>query len=482
MDVNLLKLSVMTIQEILFKGSQNDIIEELKKRNSTAPDIKKYLKQLNIDDHDINDATLRPDKIVKVTDASGDVTGTRPEKVARIALSLQKLIVNRAAAFAFGNAPDITTETTDENEQKVYKACLKILTDNKSVSHNKNMAKSCMKFTESAELWFPRPGKHNNYGFDSEFKIKVRIFSADKGDSLYPLFDEYGDMIAFSREFKAKENGKEIEYFETYTSDYILKWKKENAEWTEVFGKDGKRVQNMLGKIPVVYISQPEAEWSDVQNLINELELLLSRFSDTVAYHGSPKIFVTGDILGFAKKGEEGAIISGGKDATANYLAWPYAPDAVKLEKETLLNLIFTITQTPDISFDSLKGIGQIAYNTLKLMFLDAHLKVEDKKEIYIEMLQRRMNILKAFVGKLDNKLSAASSNLDLSVDIVPYMPGDLASDIQNLTNATAGKAILSQKTAVAKSGLVKDAEKEYKLIQEEDSASNIQDIFNPTK
>mgnify|MGYP007057868075 FL=1 len=82
---------------------------------------------------------------------------------------------------------------------------------------------------------------------------------------------------------------------------------------------------------------QPAVEWEDVQNLIDRLEKLLSNFADTNDYHASPKIFTTGTILGWAKKGESGAVIEGEEGATAQYLSWAQAPESVKLEIETLL-------------------------------------------------------------------------------------------------------------------------------------------------
>jgi hypothetical protein len=110
---------------------------------------------------------------------------------------------------------------------------------------------------------------------------------------------------------------------------------------------------------------------------------LLSNFADTNDYHASPKIFVQGKVIGFTRKGEAGAIIEGENGATAQYLAWQNAPESVKLEIETLLRMIYTITQTPDISFDTVKGIGAISGVALQLLFMDAHLKVQDKSEVF---------------------------------------------------------------------------------------------------
>ncbi len=76
---------------------------------------------------------------------------------------------------------------------------------------------------------------------------------------------------------------------------------------------------------------------------------------------------------------------------------WAQAPESVKLEIETLLRMIYTITQTPDIAFDSVKGIGAVSGVALKLLFMDAHLKVQDKCEVFDDYLQRRLSVIQAF-------------------------------------------------------------------------------------
>ena len=90
--------------------------------------------------------------------------------------------------------------------------------------------------------------------------------------------------------------------------------------------------------------------------------------------------------------------------AEAQYLSWANAPESVKLEIDTLLRMIYTITQTPDISFDTVKGLGAISGVALQLLFMDAHLKVQDKNEIFSEYLQRRVNVLKAYMAEAERK------------------------------------------------------------------------------
>lgn len=39
------------------------------------------------------------------------------------------------------------------------------------------------------------------------------------GDDLYPLFDEYGDMIAMSVGYQRKKGRKTVKFFDAYTAN-----------------------------------------------------------------------------------------------------------------------------------------------------------------------------------------------------------------------------------------------------------------------
>jgi SPP1 family phage portal protein len=236
---------------------------------------------------------------------------------------------------------------------------------------------------------------------------------------------------------------------------------------------EGYPKANPIGKIPVVYASQPQTEWEDVQPLIDRLEKLLSNFADTNDYHASPKIFVEGTVKGFCRKGEAGGIIEGEDGAKASYLSWSSAPESVKLEIDTLLRMIYTITQTPDISFDTVKGIGAVSGVALKLLFMDAHLKVQDKTEIFDEYLQRRANIVKAYIGVADVTKKEAADALMVKPKITPYIIEDDASKIAVLTAANGGKAVASQATTVKRLGWTDDPDAELEAIQAEEDRAN---------
>jgi len=487
----------MDIKELLSKEDldHSKAIDELKsKRNTTNPETSTFKKELDPLQHDVYDTIKRPNKKVKIDPDDPDYhtnernvmnvtggetpTGWRYEPVARVALAIQKLIVNRAVSFVFGNAVTLDSSAEGDGQKSVLKALKRVMYDIKEKSFNRKVARNLFSCTEVAEYWYPVEVNNSVYGFSSKFKLRSAIFSPLLGDALYPYFDETGDMVAFSREFSVTTNNKAKVYFETYTDEKHYMWEVGTAghELSEGYPKDLS-----LGRIPIVFGCQPQVEWADVQNLIDRLEKLLSNFADTNDYHASPKIFIEGELKGFAKKGESGAILQGAAGTKASYLSWNNAPEAVKLEINTLLQMIYTITQTPDISFDAVKGLGSISGVALKLLFMDAHLKVADHQEVFDEYLQRRINIIKAFIGKFNTKLATEADNLMVEPIITPYMIIDELAEIKIWTEANGGGAVISNKGAFNKANLTNDTEADFIQYEAEQKAKNMFSLSEPT-
>ena len=309
--------------------------------------------------------------------------------------------------------------------------------------------------------------------------MRVSVFSAENGDTLYPFFDDNKDMVAFSREYSVKKADKVTTYFETYTKDFIYKWETSDGNTAP---SEGYPKANPLGKIPIVYAYQPKTEWQDVQTLIERLELLLSNFADTNDYHASPKIFCQGKINGFSKKAEQGTILQGDPGSTVQYLTWSQAPESVRLEIETLLKMIYTISQTPDISFDNVKGIGAISGTALRLLFMDSHLKVQEKAEIFEMYLQRRVNIVLAFLSKMnlqDSDFTQKCKEIIITPEIQPYMIEDDTTKIANIAAAKAAN-IISPETGVSRLNWVKDVNEELYKINSDRAAESVTDLMTP--
>lgn len=484
-----MKVAALTRQE-----NPGDVIQDLKAhRYIPQPDVEAAKKALEPELHDINNPILRPDKRVKVTDdtqgesaqkvieVDGKDNGNfRYEKVARIMVALQNLIINRAVSFMFGNEPEYNSTPENDNQALVKRAFERILYDVKSRSLNRKVARSIFSFKECAELWYSvDTGKpHRTYGFETPFKLRCMVLSPANGDELYPYFDETGDMVAFSRAFSCKDyDGKATDYFETFTDEEHCLWVND-ANGYEMAEGYPKKVA--IGKIPIIFGHQDKFETEDVDKLIDRLEKLLSNFADTNDYHASPKIFTTGQINGWSKKGESGAVIEGEEGATMQYVSWQNAPESVKLEIETLLKLIYAITQTPDISFDAVKGIGAVSGIALKLLFMDAHLKVQDKREIFDDYLQRRVNVIKAYIGQFNTALENDCNDLQIEPEIVPYMLESDTDEINKWLTANGNKPLVSHKESVKLAGLSIDPDADFAQIQSESESESYFETGEP--
>ena len=167
----------MTIEEIFSKATANDVISELKScRFIPQPDVESAKKALNPKLHDVNDHILRPDKRVKVdadNDADsaqkvittdGEAVNFRTEKVVRVSLAIQKLIIKRAVSFCFGNAPEYSATPSNDNEIAIVNALHRILGDVKSNSLNRKIARAIFGFKECAEYWYTVDKAHSKYG------------------------------------------------------------------------------------------------------------------------------------------------------------------------------------------------------------------------------------------------------------------------------------------------------------------------------
>lgn len=446
-----------------FNQSPDDLMKILVQSNTRAGTIGKYVSEYNVETHEIiTDKAKYPDKEIQGSDGSGSTF----QPVNRIALAIQKMIVDKSVSFSFGRP--VTYLFTDEDQAEPVK---KIFKQNKINSLTRTVARDLYSSSHTAEIWYAVENKEKQANEPDKYRLRCLPLRATKGDIFYPVF-ENGDMVAFVRELKKKDlEGKDQEYAEIYTDEFKITLINDGG-WTE--SADFPREKNVIGKIPVVYGSQDTAEWSDIQPLIERLEALVSGHAEVNDYHFAPKLKATGEIEGFAKKGEKGAVFQMDPGADLEYLTWDQGTASLDLEFKNLWEIIYKMTQTPDISFESMRGLGAISGVAWRYFFMDAHLKVEMKREIWDDYLIRRVNIVKAFVGKLINtSLDSQMDELDCEIQINPYIIDDLSSKIAEVKQGCS-KDVISQRQAVKMLGIAEDVEEELSLINSENTAETI--------
>lgn len=463
-----------TIEEITGETEASKIIQKLKENSQTIdPKIVESSKLIDVENHDIFNPNKRKDRVVENYDENDKLVSSKIITVNRIGIPFQKRIVNTAVAFAFGNPVKWTLEGNEEAQRKYFDSYFSVLKNSKYDSLDKLMCSSLKTFTESAELWYAVEGEeHEKYGFKTKLKIKCLVLDSNNS-KLYPYFDEFGDLMAFTREYIIKENKLDVTYYDVYTASQIIRFKNSNDGYVVV-----SNVENKLGKIQIVYIQQKQTEYQEVQTAIDRLSLIMSNHAETNDYHSSPTLFGKGQFSSIAEKGEQGKVYIGQVGSELEYVTWDSAPESMKLEIENLYRIIFEFTQTPNFSFEQVKGLGSVSGVALKLMFLDAHLKVVHDKVIYDAWMDRRKSIILSFLGLMDNANKENYDKLEISHEIRPYMIDDRKALIEELTLANGNKPIISQVRSIQMFGEASDSQSEYEQILQEEKESSTVDLF----
>jgi len=407
--------------------------------------------------HKVNSLIHRPKKVIVKPDpfAALDELGNRPNKTTfqdlnRISVALQKLIVTRKTAFVTGGTVNIKAKPITTQDEEMYNNILATWRQNKLQFKNSELFKRLASETEVAEIWYSQVN-------DGVIKMRVNLFSPNMGYDLIPIYDELNDLIAFGLQYQKKEGLETTNKLDLYDSEKITKYtQKPGNSWT---------VENVIkhnyGKIPVIYYNIGQSVWQDVQTMIERLETLMSNFADTNDYNGSPILFAEGEIDGWADKGESGKVIQGHGGAKLSYISWDHAPESFKLEIEKLLDFIFTITQTPNISFSEMKGFGgDISGAAWDRIMIDAHLNAMSfHNGVYGEGIQRRINFLKNALAAIDSNLTK-SIELDITPVFSLFSIDDKESRIATAQKANGGLPVMSQKESIEYSGVSDDAEK----------------------
>ncbi len=465
----------MKLEEINKIEDVGERIKALKKRPTKAPDTQENLKAWDFTQHDVFDPEKRPKRKVvikeEVLNPDGSVkepTKFKHEEVNRIGLPLEQDIVNIHTAFTVGTEPKLECETEDEKERNFLDILKRIYKQNKLKYENKKLIRSWLSECEVAEYWYTvesvtwwqRILKFVKIGVAPKRKLKSVIWSPFRGDNLYPLFDEYGDLIAFSREYKTKdEDGKDIEKFMVIDSQNITIYADEKQE---------DQFKHNFEKLPVIYMYREKPLCDKIKTIRNRLEVLLSNFADCLDYNFYPKMVATGELEGIQNKGTTSEIIELSDGAKVSYLTWQQSPEMAKLEFENLTERAYALTNTPRITFEQLKGTGNaLSGRAFKFMFMGIHLEVSNHAEVVEEFLQRRVNFLVSAIGSITPKLKPIADLIMVETEIVPYMIDNQTERINDAVAAVSG-GVASLQEGVILAGITDQVQEEIKRIKEE--------------
>lgn len=452
----------MTIEEILGSdGTAAQKIAALKEKSISVPMWRgRYglVQEFDPTKHPVMNKSKYPDI----------VTDEGIEFVTRVTCDLQRLAVKRMTELVTGIPVKRVYKPENERQKEIAGYLEKIYEKNRIDSVNIERFNMLFAGCEVMTLWYAVEQPNTLYGFKSKLKFRCRNFTPMLGDDLYPLFDEYGDMVAMSVGYTRKSSKKIVQYFDTYTATKHIKWSNANGEWEEIENED-----ITLGKIPAVYMNRPTPIWEDTSKTVYEIEWALSRNGNYLRENSKPLFIVFADEQ--ISYGDEPSpnkefrsVMQYPKGSTAEYVTWQQAVENLKFYINELRNLFFTQLQLPDWSYEKMSQQA-LSGESRKQMFIDSQLKVQDESGRLIEFLDRETNVKKAFLKvALGDEYADDIDALPVENVITPFAINDEKDTITNLTTANGGKPIMSQRESIEEFGHSTDVDKTLQEIAEE--------------
>ena len=400
------------------------------------------------------------------------------EKSTRLSIGLERLLVRRTSEFMFAIPEKRVYKNINENpiRKQIATAIENVYKYARIDTHNLKRSKKYFACCEMATLWYAVKKPNTLYGFDSKFKIKCKTFSPMDWVDLYPLFDEYDDLIAFSIKYSVTKDSETRIYFETWTESMHYKWEESNG-WHLV--NDPEEI--VILKIPVAYMHRDEAIYAEVSGCRKEIEYTLSRNCNVIAYNSAPILKVIGNMLNGEKKGEDYRLFRMEAGGDVSYVSWQQAIEALKYNVAELTELFWSLAQMPDISFSNMQKLGNIGYDARETLLTDAHLKVGDESGDFLEFFDRETNIIKAFLVKMNPEFEKEIENVEVEHVITPFIQRNDEAEIDKRMKANGGKPIESHLESIARYGQTTNPQEVLDQIRKEEaeeSQVNVKDIF----
>lgn len=457
-----------TIQDIIKKERPvSEIIGDLKNKAFPVPawgscgGRKGLVTEYDPKKHPVMNKALYPD----IVEEDGTI-----DHVTRITYNLQQLAVKRMTELCCGIPVKRVYSPEDDRQKEVASYLEKIFTQNRIDSVNNERLTMLFAGCEVLTLWYAVEEKHKKYGFDSLLKFRCKNYSPMLGDNLYPLMDEMGDMIALSIGYKRKVANKTVSYFDTYTATNHYKWQDNGSGGWEIVEEDDI---SQVGKIPGVYAWRPTPIWEDTSKIVYEIEWSVSRNGNYLRKNSKPLFCVFADEeIPYGKEGNEKeefkTILQYPKGSRAGYVTWSQAIENLKFHITELRQSFFTQLQLPDWSYESMKATP-MSGESRKQLFIDAQLKVKDESGRLIELFDREVNVVKAFLKiALGEDYHDAIDALPVENVITAFTITEQKDTISNLMMANGNKPIMSQRESIAEFGYTDNVDATLTEIQQE--------------
>jgi len=403
--------------------------------------------------HRINNEEYYPDKIKyeETVDGTGKtVKHYYKEKVLRIAVPFQIIIVAQQLVHSFGNNVKhtlIAPTVTEQQQKDFFEWQMGWLEKNSEIALYE-FGRSLFITGDAAIVYYLNEGK-----------LGIKSFSYLNGDTLYPHYDGLGNVDLFARKFyDFTEDGKsKTEWVEVYDNTYVTRYRhdlhgisstlQDLRQWfgLEGYVQVGEPTPHGFSECPIVYYRTSGPVWEAVQGCIEQWELSFSSLGQNNAAFGFPIMVLKSDEGAEIESDMYGSVkaIKMGTSDSAEYLKHDESPESVRLFLEKLSEMIFMgsfVVKTPEVKSGDMPGVA------IKLIYspsLDKAILNKKDLDTCIDKMQR---LFTEGYGIEKQKITAYQS-LKMISEIEPYVHQNNAELISNLVQSVTG-GFLSKQTA----------------------------------
>ena len=403
-----------------------------------------FLREYDPRAHNINFIDFYPNLIF--------LDGETPSKVqmkvrARTAIAWQRRIHTKRLVALTGYDPDITSSRskTDPKSQQA-------LADFKEGWAVKKMD-AAVHLSISADL---KVGDTAFCGYKSRGRFGYRLFSFDKGDTLYPHYDPMtGELVLFARAFNAEVTDPQtgtketVQFVDVWDDAYYAQFRG-SASWEALAA--GSWVRTIEPKLhafpfcPVAYHRYGEPCWAGSQSLIEKDELAMSQLAENNAQYALRILYTLGadfEMSG-STDGTPNRIDSTDPNAKVGFLEPADSSGSYELQLKTLEREIMRCSFA--VESPELKSGADVSSLTVKTLMADSYLKALDDSKQYQSYLDRIVDIFVEGYGTETQRRSDFLA-LNVSATLHPYVFMS-ESEVVNTLVQLVSVGVLSKRSA----------------------------------
>lgn len=457
----------------LIVTDRKSAIAKIKLKAKDAAKIAEYRKELKEADR-----TIRPEQVgnIQKDKTVGQGEKSKQVKAVRIPVNFAKKISTTSTSFEVGKPVTLLPSV----ESDLTKLIALIWKSNRIDALIQKLVYLKKTETQGALNFYIADIKQDGWfnkilaklGLKAAKEIKTKLLDNTAG-VMTPYFDGNGNMILFMWEYQTKN-------LQEKTINNVQIWD-ENISYI-INDADGtmkliSKLPHGFDRIPIVYVSQDQPEWFDVKELIDRFEVAISKGGGANDRTAHPILATYGEILSLPDKDDDGKVINlamkkddDGKyvHGDAKFIESSGGNESHKNELELIWKLIFSISQTPDLSFDNLKSLGNVSGVALKLMFLDALIKAMSNEGDNRTMIERILNILMSGIVTTTNvSMKSQANELYYDINFNSILPDDLQS-AADIIKGLKEAGLLSTETSIKMLNMVENPTEELEKIKSE--------------